>query len=130
MRGLVLTFSVLLGLTLVFPTPAATQTTASGSLGVDLQKRVHEDMRHAFARYPRNWGLRRPDPNIDHRRVPNLQVFLARHGRKLRASRDPTDYRAGDLVTWMVSGNLPHIGIVTDRRSTDGKRPLIVHNIG
>lgn len=99
-------------------------------LGVDLQKRVHEDMARAFARYPNNWGLRRPDPNIDHRRVPNLQVFLARHGRKLPATRDPGDYRPGDLMTWMVNGDLPHIGIVTDRRSADGERPLIVHNIG
>jgi len=99
-------------------------------LGVDLQKRVHEDMRRAFARYPRTWGLSHPDPNIDHRRVPNLQVFLTRHGRGLPVSRDPGDYRPGDLVTWMVGGTLPHIGIVTDRRSADGERPLIVHNIG
>jgi uncharacterized protein YijF (DUF1287 family) len=99
-------------------------------LGVDLQKRVHEDMRRAFARYPRNWGLARPDTNIDHRRVPNLRVFLTRHGRKLPVTRNATDYRPGDLVTWMVNGKLPHIGIVTDRRAADGKRPLIVHNIG
>jgi len=99
-------------------------------LGVDLQQRVHEDMRRAFTRYPQIWGLRRPDPNIDHRRVPNLRVFLTRHGRKLPVTRKPDDYRPGDLVTWMVNGNLPHIGIVTDRRSADGKRPLVVHNIG
>lgn len=99
-------------------------------LGIDLQKRVHEDMRRAFARYPKNWGLVRPDPNIDHRRVPNLRVFLARHGRKLTVTRNPDDYRPGDLVTWMVNRNLPHIGIVTDRRSADGRRPLIAHNIG
>lgn len=99
-------------------------------LGVDLQKRVHEDMRRAFSRYPKTWGLSRPDPNIDHRRVPNLRVFLTRHGRALPASGDPGDYRPGDLVTWMVNRTLPHIGIVTDRRSADGRRPLIVHNIG
>jgi len=99
-------------------------------LGVDLQKRVHEDMQRAFMRYPTHWGLSRPDPNIDHRRVPNLQVFLTRLGRKLRVSRNPDDYRPGDLVTWTVNGNLPHIGIVTDRRAADGRRPLIVHNIG
>ena len=99
-------------------------------LDIDLQKRVHEDMRRAFVRYPKNWGLARPDPNIDHRRVPNLRVFLTRHGRRLAVTRDPDDDRAGDLVTWMVNGNLPHIGIVTDRRSADGRRPLIVHNIG
>ncbi len=99
-------------------------------LGIDLQRRVHEDMRRAFARYPKIWGLRRPDPNIDHRRVPNLRIFLTRHGRKLAVTRNPDDYRPGDLVTWTVSGNLPHIGIVTDRRSADDRRPLIVHNIG
>lgn len=99
-------------------------------LGVDLQKRVHEDMRRAFSRYPKTWGLSRPDPNIDHRRVPNLQVFLTRRGRALPVSSDPGDYRPGDLVTWMVNRTLPHIGIVTDRRSADRRRPLIVHNIG
>ena len=98
--------------------------------GVDLQERVHEDMKRAFGAYPRLWGLARPDSNIDHRRVPNLQTFLRRRGADQRASSDPAVYEAGDLVTWMLPGNLPHIGLVTDRRSEDGARPLIVHNIG
>lgn len=99
-------------------------------LGIDLQKEVHEDMMRAFADYPQIWGLRRPDRNIDHRRVPNLATFFARHGRSMTASRDADDYRPGDLVTWRLPGNLPHIGVVTDRRSADGERPLIAHNIG
>jgi len=100
------------------------------ALGIDLQRRVHEDMGRDFAAYPRLWGLRAPDPNIDHRRVPNLQAFFRRRGaqRPLAAAGD--GYAAGDLVTWMLPGNLPHIGIVSDRRSDDGSRPLIVHNIG
>ncbi len=100
------------------------------ALGVDLQKLVHEDMSRAFAEYPAIWGLQRPDANIDHRRVPNLETFFARHGETPPVSSNPDDYRPGDLVTWRIPGNLPHIGIVTDRRSADGKRPLIVHNIG
>lgn len=100
------------------------------AVGVDLQQRVHEDMRSAFHHYPKLWGLTKPDPNIDHRRVPNLQTYLRRQGATLPTSADPSMYRPGDLVTWMLPGNLPHIGIVTDRRSSDGKRPLIVHNIG
>ena len=100
------------------------------AVGIDLQQRVHEDMRAAFAAYPRTWGLARPDPNIDHRRVPNLQAFLERRGAALAVSRDPAAYAPGDLVTWMLPGNLPHIGIVTDRRGGDGARPLIAHNIG
>jgi len=100
------------------------------AVGVDLQQAVHEDMRKAFSAYPRQWGLRRPDPNIDHRRVPNLQTFFRRHHAALAVTNDPADYQAGDLVTWMLPGNLPHIGIVVDRRSADGKRPLVVHNIG
>jgi uncharacterized protein YijF (DUF1287 family) len=99
-------------------------------LGVDLQERVHEDMKRAFRRYPAIWGLGRPDRNIDHRRVPNLEIFFARHAQSLPVSRDPGDYRPGDLVTWRLGGVLPHIGIVTDRRSADGRRPLIAHNIG
>jgi uncharacterized protein YijF (DUF1287 family) len=96
--------------------------------GIDLQKVVHEDMSAAFSDYPKTWGLERPDPNIDHRRVGNLQAFFRRHGEELAVSDDPGDYRPGDLVTWMLPGNLAHIGIVIDRQS--GKRPLIVHNIG
>ncbi len=100
------------------------------AVGVDLQRLVHEDMARAFEAYPKTWGLARPDRNIDHRRVPNLQVFLRRRGAALPATEDPRDYRPGDLVTWMLPGNLPHIGIVVDRSSPDGRRPLIVHNIG
>jgi uncharacterized protein YijF (DUF1287 family) len=99
-------------------------------LGVDLQQRVHEDMRAAFAAYPKAWGLSRPDPNIDHRRVPNLQRYFTRRGTARPRSSNAGDYQAGDLVTWMLPGNLPHIGLVSDRRSPDGGRPLIVHNIG
>lgn len=98
--------------------------------GIDLQRAVHEDMLAEFSAYPQMWGLRGPDPNIDHRRVPNLRVFFERRGTALPVSHDPGDYRPGDLVTWVLPGNLPHIGIVVARRSADGRRPLIVHNIG
>lgn len=100
------------------------------AVGIDLQQRVHEDMKANFDRYPKSWGLSRPDSNIDHRRVPNLQTFLERQGASLGSSRDPRQYLPGDLVTWMLPGNLPHIGIVVARRTDDGRRPLIVHNIG
>ena len=100
------------------------------ALGIDLQQRVHEDMSSEFSVYPAHWGLTRPDPNIDHRRVPNLQVFFERHGDNLPITSAPDSYQPGDLVTWMLPGNLPHIGIVVKQRSEDGARPLIVHNIG
>lgn len=100
------------------------------AIGIDLQQLVHEDMRSNFAAYPRHWGLSRADSNIDHRRVPNLQAFFTREGAALPVSNEASRFRAGDLVTWMLPGNLPHIGVVTQRRSTDGSRPLIVHNIG
>lgn len=99
-------------------------------LGVDLQKDLHEDMLRNFAVYPKKWGLKRPDSNIDHRRVPNLQTLFARKGQVLKISQaEASIYQAGDLVTWMLPGNLPHIGMVTDQRSDDGS-PLIVHNMG
>ena len=99
-------------------------------LGIDLQKLVHEDMTAYFTQYPDKWGLKRPDKNIDHRRVPNLQVFFTRHGKSIDISHLADDYQAGDLVTWMLPGNLPHIGIVMSERSEDKQRPLIVHNVG
>lgn len=98
--------------------------------GIDLQKRVHEDMRGHFAAYPQKWGLRRADSNIDHRRVPNLQTWFARQGWSLPVGDRVENYRAGDLVTWMLPGNLPHIGIVSDRKAAPRGAPLIIHNIG
>ena len=102
------------------------------ALGIDLQQRVHEDMVADFAAYPsrRIWGMTRTDTNIDHRRVPNLQTFFQRNGRTLAVSDNPADYQPGDLVTWMLPGNLPHIGVVSDRYAPGSKTPLIVHNIG
>ena len=97
--------------------------------GLDLQQAVHEDMRRHFGAYPKLWGLTRPDRNIDHRRVPNLQAFLRRAGASQPVSSRAADYSSGDVVTWMLPGNLPHIGIVSDRRGNGGT-PLVVHNIG
>lgn len=101
-------------------------------LGFDLQQLVHKDMIINFNAYPskRIWGLRKPDKNIDHRRVPNLQSFFSRHGNILSISNKPEDYSSGDIVTWVVAGNLPHIGIVIDKTSVKTNNPLIVHNIG
>lgn len=97
---------------------------------VDLQQRVHEDMLAHFDVYPKKWGLRAPDANIDHRRVPNLQVWFDRQGWSVPVSDRESDYRAGDIVTWTLPGNLDHIGIVGDRRSPFTHAPLILHNIG
>lgn len=101
-------------------------------LGIDLQKEVHEDLKANFSKYPnlKKWGLKKPDTNIDHRRVPNLEVFFERKGEKLAVTKNPSDYKTGDLVTWMINDKLPHIGIVTHKKSADGKRNLIVHNVG
>ncbi|MEM8972384.1 MAG: DUF1287 domain-containing protein, partial [Pseudomonadota bacterium] len=121
------------------------------ALGIDLQKLVHEDMRRSFRSYPKRWGLRRPDRNIDHRRVPNLRTYFKRHGKVMLVSADGSDYQPGDLVTWDIAKSFdaselaarrvsnrkrqryaqtPHIGIVSTKMSADGQRPLIVHNIG
>ena len=102
------------------------------AIGIDLQQLVHEDMRDNFSSYPskRIWGLTKPDSNIDHRRVPNLQAFFKRHGTMLPITNNAENYKAGDIVTWMLSGNLPHIGIVVNTLAADNKTPLIVHNIG
>lgn len=99
-------------------------------LGIDLQQEVHEDMVANFNLYPNKWGLSRPDPNIDHRRVPNLMVFFERFGATLPITNNSADYQPGDIVCWNLGGAITHIGIVVDQKSRDGKRFMIVHNIG
>lgn len=102
------------------------------AVGIDLQRLVHEDMKAHFARYPQRWGMKRPDRNIDHRRVPNLETFFTRAGARIAPPVALADFREGDVVTWNLRGDagyLPHIGIVTGLRSA-ADRPLVVHNIG
>ena len=99
-------------------------------IGIDLQRLVHEDMKANFNEYPNNWGLKTTDRNIDHRRVPNLMTFFNRKGAELPITDNTKDYKPGNVVAWNLSGGLTHIGIVIDKKSKDGKRYLIVHNIG
>ena len=97
--------------------------------GFDFQKAVHEDMKANFSAYPNHWGLTRTDRNIDHRRVPNLEAYLERQGASLSLSQKASDFKSGDIVSWRIAGRLPHIGIVSDKKSADGT-PLIIHNVG
>jgi uncharacterized protein len=97
---------------------------------VDLQLAVNRDMKANFAAYPTHWGLATTDRNIDHRRVPNLQTLLTRIGADLPVTADPAAFQPGDIVTWMLPGNLPHIGILSDRMSEAGGHPTVLHNIG
>ena len=99
-------------------------------MGIDLQREVHEDMKANFSLYPKTWGLKSTDRNIDHRRVPNLMIFFERKGKTLPKTQNGNDYHAGDIVCWRLSNGMTHIGIVTKRKSRDGKRLLVVHNIG
>lgn len=100
------------------------------TLGTDLQKNVHEDMKQNFKLYPKDWGRKTPDANIDHRRVYNLMVFFKRKGTVKPMTKNADDYKPGDIVCWNLSGNISHIGLVVNKKSADGKRFLIVHNIG
>ena len=96
---------------------------------IDLQTLLNVDMQTHFDTYPKIWNLTKPDPNIDHRRVPNLRRYFERMGFERPITQDPRNYLAGDIVTWSVPENHPHIGIVSDKRKLSG-RPLIIHNIG
>ena len=98
--------------------------------GIDLQKNVHEDMKVNFDSYPKIWGLKTPDKNIDHRRVPNLMTYFKRKNAEKPITTNAKEYLPGDIVCWNLGGALTHIGIVVDKKSDDGQRPLIVHNIG
>ncbi|HZG51104.1 MAG TPA: DUF1287 domain-containing protein [Pyrinomonadaceae bacterium] len=100
------------------------------ALGIDLQKEVHEDMAANFSRYPTKFGLKSTDPNIDHRRVPNLRVFFERKGKSLPITNDAADYRPGDIVTWDLNASQTHIGLVVDAPSATPGRYMIMHNIG
>ena len=99
-------------------------------VGIDLQRKVHEDMEQNFSVYPRKWRGGHTDTNIDHRRVPNLMVFFSRKGEALAMTQRAEDYSPGDLVTWDLGGNVPHIGIVVDQKSAGSDRYMILHNIG
>lgn len=100
------------------------------SAGIDLQKEVHEDMVRHFSAYPARWGARKPDSNIDHRRVPNLMTLFERRSKAVPITRKPSDYMPGDVVAWELDNRLLHIGLVTD--AVNGETPgyLVVHNIG
>jgi len=102
------------------------------TLGIDLQKEVHEDMAAHFSKYPHplKWFAFRPDANIDHRRVPNLMTFFSRKGESLPITHRAENYAPGELVTWDLGGNVPHIGIVVDQKSDASGRYMLVHNIG
>ena len=99
-------------------------------LGIDLQKEVHKDMKTNFSVYPKIWGLKSTDKNIDHRRVPNLMTYFKRQGAEKSITQNPEDYVPGDIVCWNLGGAITHIGIVVNRKSKDGERYMIVHNIG
>jgi uncharacterized protein len=102
------------------------------AVGIDLQKEVHDDMKKNFSEYPRIGAkpAKRPDTNIDHRRVPNLMVFFSRKGETLAITERAEDYAPGDLVTWDLGGEVPHIGIVVDQKTPTGGHYMIMHNIG
>ncbi|MBP5993076.1 MAG: DUF1287 domain-containing protein [Acinetobacter sp.] len=94
--------------------------------GVDLQKLIHEDMKKSFAVYPKKWGLKSTDRNIDHRRVPNIMTYFNRQGYEVKDK----NYKAGDIVTWDLGKGLVHIGIISNQKSLVNSTPLVIHNIG
>lgn len=101
-------------------------------LGIDLQKQLHEDIKKNFSQYPsqKMWGLRKPDTNIDHRRVPNLETFFARKGTVKPITLKGEDYLPGDIVSWRLDNGRPHIGIVTSIKASNNQYYLVMHNIG
>lgn len=98
--------------------------------GIDLQKQIHEDMEKHFSAYPGRWGARKPDSNIDHRRVPNLMTFFERTGKSVPITKQPSDYLPGDVVAWELDNRLLHIGLVVDAVADGTPNYLVVHNIG
>src|SRR4029077_18384967 len=98
-------------------------------VGIDLQKEIHEDMLENFKAYPQKYGLKKPDKNIDHRRVPNLMTYFERHQISLRDKLNIEEtYSPSDIVAWDLGKGVLHIGLVSNKRT--GRIPLIIHNIG
>ncbi len=97
-------------------------------VGIDLQELIYNDMAQSFGSYPRIKDKTQPDTNMDHRLVPNLQVFFKRYGQTLPASHKSSDYAPGDIITCNLPGGVPHIAMVVPSPSTG--RPWIVHNMG
>ena len=98
--------------------------------GYDLQKLIHEDISKNWQAYPRHWGLEQPDPNIDHRRVPNQMVYFARHGQKLTtevSARTRKEWQPGDIICWKTGPRRWHTGVISDGLNKRGW-PLVVHN--
>ncbi|MEI7575264.1 MAG: DUF1287 domain-containing protein [Armatimonadota bacterium] len=91
------------------------------TVGLDLQKLIHEDKQKAPSGYPSG----RLDPNIDHRRVPNMVAFFRRKGASLPVGKD---WRTGDVVWWKLESGLNHVGLVTDRRGSSGNL-MVIHNL-
>ena len=98
-------------------------------LGIDLQVLIHQDMKQNFKLYPRKWRLKKPDTNIDHRRVYNQMIFFERFGSTLPITKKSEDYKPGDIVVWKLGGNIPHIGLVTTKKVMASKKYKVVHNI-
>lgn len=98
--------------------------------GIDLQKELHEDMAKSFSRYPKKWGARRPDKNIDHRRVPNLMTWFDRQGKAQPMTKEQKDYLPGDVVAWELGSGLLHIGMISKIKVEGAERYAVVHNIG
>ena len=103
---------------------------------IDLQQLIHEDIKNNFSDYPisKHWPRQKSaDSNIDHRRVPNLEVFFSKYGESIPISNIKGEFKfqPGDIVTWDLKGSSPwHIGIVINRLSESTNSPMIVHNIG
>lgn len=100
------------------------------SAGIDLQKELHEDMTASFAKYPKKWNAKKPDKNIDHRRVPNLMTWFKRKGKELPITKNDKDYQPGDVVAWELDNGLVHIGLVSKIKVEGAERFAVVHNIG
>ena len=79
----------------------------------DLQEKIHEDIKANWNDYPMSrWDAKKPDPNIDHRRVPNQLVWLKKNWQEITDGK----YEPGDIVIWDMNGDgwTDHLGIISD----------------
>ena len=100
-------------------------------IGIDLQKEVHEDMVGEFPALSAIVGAPRTRlPTSTTAASPISSASSNARAKRSLASREPADYRPGDIVIWSLANADKHIGIVVPGPGNRAGEAWVVHNMG